>query len=136
MQGEVTVSLENRKLVYHEGDSFTIPPYAVHSVCQGREARLLSVCIGTAFVAETDLGTADVIVRELLDDIVVQGILGEVKEKLMTSIQAVFHVRDRGGKEMDTFELFSNGKLVVPEKETDFGEIQFPFGTDCTRLQD
>lgn len=24
---------------------------------------------------------------------------------------------------MDTFELFSNGKLVVPEKETDFGEI-------------
>lgn len=102
MQGEVTVYLENRKLVCHGGDSFTIPPYAVHSVHQGRDARLLSMCIGTAFVAETDFGTADVIVRELLDDIVGQGIFGEVKEKLMASIQTVFRVRDRGGKEMDT----------------------------------
>ena len=66
MQGEVTVYLESRKLVCHEGDVFTIPPYAVHSVCQGREARLLSMCIGTAFAAETDFETAEVIVRELL----------------------------------------------------------------------
>ena len=66
MQGEVTVYLESRKLVCHEGDLFTIPPYAVHSVCQERDARLLSMCIGTAFAAETDFETAEVIVRELL----------------------------------------------------------------------
>lgn len=28
-----------------------------------------------------------------------------------------------GGAGMDTFELFDNGKLVLPEKETGFAEI-------------
>ena len=81
MQGEVTVYLESRKLVCHEGDVFTIPPYAVHSVCQGRDARLLSMCIGTAFAAETDFETAEVIVRELLNDAVGQGIIGEAQKE-------------------------------------------------------
>lgn len=102
MQGEVTVYLESRKLVCHEGDAFIIPPYAVHSVCQERDARLLSMCMGTAFVAETDFEIADVIVRELLGDAVRQGILGEVqKEKLLSFIQVVFEVQSRGRKEMD-----------------------------------
>ncbi|MCI9232530.1 MAG: hypothetical protein HFH96_15735 [Lachnospiraceae bacterium] len=84
MQGEVTVYLESRKLVCHEGDAFTIPPYAMHSVCQERDARLLSMCIGTVFAAETDSETAEVIVRELLNDAVGQGIFGEAqKEKLL-----------------------------------------------------
>lgn len=41
--GRVTVYLESRKLVCRESDAFTIPPYAVHSVCQERDARLLSL---------------------------------------------------------------------------------------------
>ena len=103
MQGEVTVYLESRKLVCHEGDLFTIPPYAVHSVCQERDARLLSMCIGTAFAAETDSETAEVIVRKLLNDAVGQGIFGEAqKEKLLLFARAVFRGWDKGGKEMDT----------------------------------
>ena len=103
MQGEVTVYLESRKLVCHEGDAFTIPPYAVHSVCQERDARLLSMCIGTAFAAETDSETAEVIVRKLLNDAVGQGIFGEAqKEKLLLFARAVFRGWDKGGKEMDT----------------------------------
>ena len=103
MQGEVTVYLESRKLVCHEGDLFTIPPYAVHSVCQERDARLLSMCIGTAFAAETDSETAEVIVRELLNDAVGLGIFGEAqKERLLPFARAVFRGWDKGGKEMDT----------------------------------
>ena len=103
MQGEVTVYLESRKLVCHEGDTFIIPPYAVHSVCQERDARLLSMCIGTAFATETDSETAEVIVRELLDDAVGQGIFGEAqKEKLLPFARAVFQGWDKGGEEMDT----------------------------------
>ena len=103
MQGEVTVYLESRKLVCHEGDAFTIPPYAVHSVCQERDARLLSMCIGTAFAAETDSETAEVIVRELLNDAVGLGIFGEAqKERLLPFARAVFRGWDKGGKEMDT----------------------------------
>ena len=103
MQGEVTVYLESRKLVCHEGDLFTIPPYAVHSVCQERDARLLSMCIGTAFAAETDSETAEVIVRKLLNDAVGLGIFGEAqKERLLPFARAVFRGWDKGGKEMDT----------------------------------
>ena len=103
MQGEVTVYLESRKLVCHEGDLFTIPPYAVHSVCQERDARLLSMCIGTAFAAETDSETAEVIVRELLNDAVGLVIFGEAqKERLLPFARAVFRGWDKGGKEMDT----------------------------------
>ena len=92
MQGEVTVYLESRKLVCHEGDTFIIPPYAVHSVCQGREARLLSMCIGTAFAAETDFETAEVIVRELLNDAVGQGIIGEAQKEKSYFLNRLFFI--------------------------------------------
>ena len=49
-QGTVTVCLENGEVEYRRGDVFTIPPYAVHSVRQGRDACLLSMCVGTAFI--------------------------------------------------------------------------------------
>lgn len=102
MQGEAAVYLEGRELAYHEGDTFVIPPYMVHSMCQRSDARLLSVCLGTDFVAETDSETADGIVWELLEDAIGQGILGKTQgEKLLTSVQAVFHVGGRSGKKMD-----------------------------------
>ena len=66
MQGTVTVCLENREVACHRGDVFIIPPYAIHSVCQGRDACLLSMCVGTVFIEETDLETAEGIVQELL----------------------------------------------------------------------
>ncbi len=119
MQGEVTVYLESRKFVCHEGDAFTIPPYAVHSVCQERDARLLSMCIGTAFAAETDSETAEVIVRELLNDAVGQGIFGEAqKEKLLPFARAVFRGWDKGGKEMDAgIKILTDKITCYPEQE-------------------
>ena len=124
MQGEVTVYLESRKLVCHEGDAFTIPPYAVHSVCQERDARLLSMCIGTAFAAETDSETAEVIVRKLLNDAVGQGIFGEAqKEKLLLFARAVFRGWDKGGKEMDT------GIKNLADRITSHPEYELPIET-------
>lgn len=124
MQGEVTVYLESRKLVCHEGDTFIIPPYAVHSVCQERDARLLSMCIGTAFATETDSETAEVIVRELLDDAVGQGIFGEAqKEKLLPFARAVFQGWDKGGEEMDT------GIKNLADRITSHPEYELPIET-------
>ena len=124
MQGEVTVYLGNRKLVCHEEDGFTIPPYAVHSVCQEREACLLSMCIGTAFVTETDAETAEGIVRGLLKDAVGQGIFGKAQEeKLLASMQAVFRVRDMGGKEMDT------DIKILADRITSHPEFELPIET-------
>ena len=124
MQGEVTVYLESRKLVCHEGDAFTIPPYAVHSVCQEREACLLSMCIGTAFVTETDAETAEGIVRGLLKDAVGQGIFRKAQEeKLLASMQAVFRVRDMGGKEMDT------DIKILADRITSHPEFELPIET-------
>ena len=124
MQGEVTVYLESRKLVCHEGDAFTIPPYAVHSVCQERDARLLSMCIGTAFAAETDSETAEVIVRKLLNDAVGQGIFGEAqKEKLLPFARTVFRGWDKGRKEMDT------GIKNLADRITSHPEYELPIET-------
>ena len=125
MQGEVTVYLESRKLVCHEGDAFIIPPYAMHSVCQERDARLLSMCIGTAFAAETDSETAEVIVRKLLNDAVGQGIFGEAqKEKLLLFARAVFRGWDKGGKEMDT------GIKNLADRITSHPEYELPIKTE------
>ncbi len=77
MQGTVTVCLENREVACYREDMFIIPPYAVHSVRQGRDARLLSMCVGTAFIEETDLETAEGIVQELLRAAAKQGIFGK-----------------------------------------------------------
>lgn len=124
MQGEVTVYLKNGKLVCYEGDVFTIPPYAVHSVCQEREACLLSMCIGTAFVTETDAETAEGIVRGLLKDAVGQGIFRKAQEeKLLASMQAVFRVRDMGGKEMDT------DIKILADRITSHPEFELPIET-------
>lgn len=58
MQGEVVVFLKSSELICRKGDVFIIPPYVVHSVCQRKDARLLSLCIGTAFIEKTDLEVA------------------------------------------------------------------------------
>lgn len=103
MEGEIAVYLEGREFAYREGDAFIIPPYVVHSVRQGKDARLLSMCMGTALVAETDSEVAEGIVRELLEDAAEQGILGKThEEKLLAYAQTVFCVREKGEQEMDT----------------------------------
>ncbi len=76
MQGTVTLCLENREAVCRRGDMFIIPPYVVHSVRQGRDARLLSMCVGTALIEETNLETAEGIVQELLREAMEQDIFG------------------------------------------------------------
>lgn len=102
IQGEIAICLESRKLACHRGDVFTVPPYAVHSVRQAKDARLLSICIGTDFVAGTDGETADGIFRGLLGEAVGPGTLEKAQEeKLLKAVQTVFRVRDICGKKMD-----------------------------------
>ena len=102
MQGVVTAYLDNRELVCHRGDVFIIPPYTVHSVCQTKVSRLLSMCIGTTFIEEVDLKTAEAIVKDLLGDAVKQGIFGnEQSETLLTSLRTVYSLRDKDWEEMD-----------------------------------
>ena len=102
MQGTVTVCLENREAACYRGDMFIIPPYAVHSLRQGRDARLLSMCIGTAFIEESDLETAERVFRELLRDAAEQGIFGkEQEEKLLASVREIYRLWGNERKEMD-----------------------------------
>ena len=119
MQGTVTVCLENREGVCHREDVFIIPPYTMHSVCQGRDARLLSMCIGTAFIKETDMETARRIVQDLLRDAAAQDIFGrEQGEKLLTSVRTVYGLRDNGQKEMDVgIKILANKITSHPEQE-------------------
>ena len=119
MQGAVTVCLENRKVVCCRGDVFIIPPYAVHSVRQGRDARLLSMCIGTPFVERTDMKTAESIVRELLKDAAAQGIFGKEQGKqLLVSLREVYRLRDRGQKEIDAgIKILADKIASHPEQE-------------------
>lgn len=119
MQGTVAVCLENREVACHRGDVFIIPPYTVHSVRQGRDACLLSVCIGTAFIEKTDSGTAEGIFRELFEGAAGEGILGkEQEEKLLASVRTVFYVWDKGGKEMDAgIKVLADRITIHPEHE-------------------
>ncbi len=121
MQGMVTVCLENREVVCRRGDMFIIPPYAIHSVRQGRDACLLSMCVGTAFIEETDLETAEGIVQELLREAMEQDIFGrEQREKLLASVRTVYHFRDNGRKEMDA------GIKIVADKIASHPEMELP----------
>ena len=119
MQGTVTVCLENGEVEYRRGDVFTIPPYAVHSVRQGRDACLLSMCVGTAFIEETDSETAEGIVQELLMEAMGQGIFGkEQGEKFLISVKEVYRLRDNGSKDMDADIKILTDKITShPEQE-------------------
>ena len=124
MQGTATVCMENREVACRRGDVFIIPPYAIHSVCQRRDARLLSMCVGTALVEETDLETAEGIVKELLRAAEGQGIFGkEQREKLLTSVRMVYCLRDKGQKEIDA------GIKIVADKITSHPELELPIET-------
>ena len=102
MQGFVTVCLENKEATCYRGDMFIIPPYAIHSVRQGKDTRLLSMCMGTAFMEDTDMETAEGIVQDLLRNAVAQGIFGkEQGEKLLASVRTVYRFRDNGSKEIE-----------------------------------
>ena len=119
MQGTVTVCLENKEVVCCRGDVFIIPPYAVHSVRQGRDAHLLSMCIGTPFIEKTDMKTAESIVRELLKDVAVQGIFEkEQGNKLLVSVRTVYGLRNNGHKEMDAgIKILADKITSYPEQE-------------------
>ncbi|WP_251209936.1 AraC family transcriptional regulator [Acetatifactor aquisgranensis] len=119
MQGTVTVCLENKEVACCRGDVFIIPPYAIHSVCQGRDARLLSMCVGTAFIEETDRETAETIAQDLLRDVTTQGIFGwEQREKLLASVRMVYRLRDNGRKEMDAgIKILADKIISHPEQE-------------------
>ena len=124
MQEMVTVCLENSEVACRRGDVFIIPPYAIHSVCQRRDARLLSMCVGTAFIEETDLETAEGIVQELLREAAAQGIFGKDQgEKLLASVRTVYHLRDNGRKEMDA------GIKILADKITSHPEQELPIET-------
>ena len=102
MQGVVTAYLENREMACHRGDVFIIPPYTVHSVCQTKNSRLLSMCIGTNFIEEVNLDAAQMIAQDLLSDAVEQGILGNGQsEKLLDSLRTVYRLRNKDRKELD-----------------------------------
>lgn len=102
MQGTVTVCLKNWKAACYRGDVFIIPPYAVHSVRLERDARLLSMCIGTAFIEESDLETAERVFRELPGDAAEQGIFGkEQEDKLLASMREIYRLWGNERKEMD-----------------------------------
>lgn len=119
MQGTVTVCLENREVACRRGDVFIVLPYAIHSVRQGRDASLLSMCVGTAFIEEKDLETAEGIVQELLMETMEQDIFGrEQREKLLDSVRTVYRFRDNGRKEMDAGIKFLADKITsYPEQE-------------------
>ena len=124
MQGTVTVCLENGEVACRRGDVFIIPPYAVHSVSQGRDARLLSMCIGTAFIEAAGMETAEGIVQKLLTEAMEQGILGrEQRERLLTSVRTVYRFRDNGRKEMDA------GIKILADKITSHPEQELPIET-------
>ena len=124
MQGTVTVCLKNREAACYKGDMFIIPPYAVHSVRQGRDARLLSMCIGTAFIEESDLETTEEVLRELSGDAAAQGIFGkEQEDKLLDSVREVYRLRDNEWKEMDA------GIKVLADKITSHPEQELPIET-------
>ena len=124
MQGTVTVCLENGEVACRRGDVFIIPPYAIHSVCQRSDARLLSMCVGTAFIDGTDLETAEGIVKELLGDAEGQEIFRkEQGEKFLISVKEVYHLRDNGSKEMDT------DIKILADRITSHPEFELPIET-------
>lgn len=102
MEGVVTAYLENSEVTCHRGDVFIIPPYTVHSVRQTKDARLLSMCIGTTFIEEVNLEAAERIVQDLLRDAVEQGIFeNEQSGKLLVSLRTLYSFRYSGQKEID-----------------------------------
>lgn len=119
MQGVVKVSLENQESEYHRGDLFLIPPYIMHSVRQGKDTRLLSMCMGTSFVENTAIETAEGIVQDLLRDAAGQGIFGrEEREKLFSSVRAVYCLRDKERKETDAdIKTLADKMISHPERD-------------------
>lgn len=119
IQGTIAVYIENREFVCHGGDVFIIPPYTVHSVCQEKKTRLLSMCIGTAFIEETDIETAEGIFRKLLSDAVEQGLFGkEYHEKLLVSVRTAYNLWDNSRKEMDAdIKIVADRIIGRPELE-------------------
>ena len=100
---------------------FIIPPYTVHSVRQTKDSRLLSMCIGTTFIEEADLETAESMVQELLRNAVERGIFGyEQSEKLSSSLRTIYSLQDKICEGMD------EGIKTLTDKITSHPERNLP----------
>lgn len=116
------MDLPNQQWKCYNGDLFIIPPYAMHSVYLKKNTRLLSMCIGTSFVKETDYEAAENILRNLLMDVVKQGVITEEQgEKLRTAARNVYCDREaveKYRKEMDPgIKTLTDRLISYPERE-------------------
>ena len=119
MQGVVTAYFENREIACHRGDMFIIPPYTVHSVRQTKDSKLLSICIGTTFIEDCNLETAEGIVQDLLRNAVKQEIFGnEQSEKLLSSLRTIYSLQDKICEGMDAGIKTLTDKIIGhPEQD-------------------
>ena len=113
------MDLPDKQWKCYNGELFIVPPYAMHSVYQKKNTRLLSMCIGTSFVEETDYEAAENILRNLLMDAVKQGVMTEEQgEKLQTSLRNVYCFREIGREEFDLdIKTLADKITVHPEME-------------------
>lgn len=116
------MDLHNKQWKCYKGDLFIIPPYAMHLVYQKKNTRLLSMCIGTSFVEETDYEAAEKILRNLLRDAMRQGVMTEEQgEKLRTAVRNVYCDREeveKYRKEMDPgIKTLIDRLISYPERE-------------------
>ncbi|MBD5532794.1 MAG: helix-turn-helix transcriptional regulator [Lachnospiraceae bacterium] len=114
--------IHNQQWKCYKGDLFIIPPYAMHSVYQKKNTRLLSMCIGSSFVEETDYEAAENILRNLLRDAVKQDVMTEEQgEKLRTAVRNVYCDREeveKYRKEMDPgIKTLTDRLISYPERE-------------------
>ncbi len=119
LQGMVVVRLGNRQMTCHRNDVFVVPPYVVHSVRQGKDVCLLSMCIGTALIEKTDLRNTEEVVRRLLGGAAVQGMIGRTQgERLLASVRTVYGQQDHVRKELDAdIKSLADQLTSHPEQE-------------------
>lgn len=113
--GRVEVQKRDQRIEYFKDDIFIVPPYVSHGIYQEKDSRLLSLCIGTAFIEKYPLPVAEKIIRKAVKNLSEPDNTGDVSQRLPTAdmigtvqrvkiLQAVSMIYDFHAKEKVTFQ--------------------------------
>lgn len=85
VSGRVEVHKGDRQTEYYKDDIFIMPPYVSHGIYQEKNARLLSLCIGTSFIEKYPFPVAENIIQKAMKKLPGQDISVAVQGELSIS---------------------------------------------------
>lgn len=120
LQGKIELEKAQDKRYLRQGDVFIIPPYAPHAVSLNKDGKLLSMCVGVAFIEKYNINEAVELLLQRIDSLSTENILSESHEDAFVSALYTIYFYHLFNKDTMPTEISTVSRMIVENSEQEF----------------